>query len=296
MPPQLLQCQPLWEGLRGLLETWAKQTFGDELPASFSDRSLIAGKGVTEQFSERFGYICLPHSAVGLRAITFDRFAVTRYASLRLKQPADSLEGSPDLFLRLMADRPARELWKLITDTIAISAPLPEDFSVVDPAGVPDAIEADARLLKVVVSFVAEDDEEGWLLEGGEVPPEIQLYFEIESLKAYANAIEASAAARLKAGNNGQREHMRKNLRRSTIGLDAVLDRLQMTIADCSRLQVGQVIELPGAEPGVLSLCADTMNGSVPICSGELGTWKGQRALKLKSSLLESFVQEISEI
>ena len=72
--------------------------------------------------------------------------------------------------------------------------------------------------------------------------------------------------------------------------------REPLTLGACSRLEVGQVLELPGTESGQLSLYAETMNGNVAISQGELGVWKGHRALKLSEPLLDSFIKEIAGI
>jgi flagellar motor switch/type III secretory pathway protein FliN len=77
--------------------------------------------------------------------------------------------------------------------------------------------------------------------------------------------------------------------------LDAVLERLSLTIGECAKLEIGTVLPLSGAVAGKLSLTAETINGSVDIGSGELGVWKRQRALKLSTPVSVSFVQEIAE-
>ena len=89
---------------------------------------------------------------------------------------------------------------------------------------------------------------------------------------------------------------LRNSVRHSAIRLDAVLAKLPLTLGACSRLEVGQVLELPGTESGRLSLYAETMNGNVAISQGELGVWKGHRALKLSEPLLDSFIKEIAGI
>jgi hypothetical protein len=45
-----------------------------------------------------------------------------------------------------------------------------------------------------------------------------------------------------------------------------------------------------------LVLSADTVSGSLPISQGELGAWKGFRALKLRSPVPEDVIREIAEI
>jgi hypothetical protein len=66
-----------------------------------------------------------------------------------------------------------------------------------------------------------------------------------------------------------------------------------MTIGECAKIEVGTVLPLAGADAGRLSLSANTINGSVDIGTGELGVWKCQRALKLRTPNSENFAQEI---
>ncbi|MEQ9315423.1 MAG: FliM/FliN family flagellar motor C-terminal domain-containing protein [Henriciella sp.] len=260
-------------------------------------KTPLNGKAAEAAIHERFGYICLPYSTTGLRAIALDRGMAIRYAGLKLNQTGDHLANAPDLFLRLMSDQPAKRLWKEIASAVPIGPALPDDFSVVDPAGIPQSIDPDEKLLKIVISLAEENGEEdGWLLEGGEELPELHLYYEYKSLVDFAHEIQKQTLRNVKHASEAGEKNLRKQIRSSTIHLDAVLERLQVSIADCSRLEVGQVLSLPDVEPGLLSVCAETMHGSVAIAQAELGTWKGKRALKFTSPILESFAQEIAEI
>lgn len=297
IPPAVQHCAPLWSGLEKASETWAKAVFDRDLVAEVVQKTAMTGKDAEPLIHERFGYICLPYTTTGLRAIALDRQVAVRYAGLKLKQPAEKLTASPALFLRLMCDQPARLLWKGLADAVQIGPALPSDFSVADPAGIPDSIEADTRFLKVVVSLAEEGGEEDeWLLEGGEELPELHLYYDFKSLADFAVKAQKAAPRDVRHASAAGEQNLRKQIRNSTIQLDAVLERLSMTIADCSRLEVGQVLALPDVEPGVLSVCAETMRGSVAISQAELGTWKGKRALKFTAPILESYAQEIAQI
>lgn len=296
IPPSLLKCEPIWSGLQSACEHWGKASFGGDLVATVVQKALVSGRELQSLVSERFAYICLPYPRDGLRMVAIDKASAIRYASLRLKQTTDELSSAPPLFLRLMCDHPARTLWKQIHEAVPVGY-LPDDFSVMDPAGMADSLEPDARLLKVAISLVdSGESEDGWLLDGGEELPELHLYYDLTSLVGYAGGLEAKASNKKKHGSPSNQESLRRNMRSSTIQLNAVLERISLTLADCSRLEIGQVIALPDVEPSVVSVCADTMHGSVAISKAELGTWKGKRALKLVSPVLESFAHEIAEI
>lgn len=294
--PVLQQCEPLWASLEAVGEKWAKVIFEHDLAAQVIQKTPLSGKEAEEQMSERFGYICLPYSTTGLRAVALDSSTARRYAAIKLKQASDTLSQSPRLFLRLMCDHPARTLWKELAKAIPVGPDLPADFSVVDPASLPDSFDPQEKLIKVVLAFAEEGEEDGWLLEGGEEFPELHLFYEAASLTRHAGLMHEKASTGKAAADPAGQANLRKQMRTSTIKLDAVLERLSLSLADCSRFEVGQVIPLPDVEPGILSLCAETMHGSVAISQAELGTWKGKRALKLTSPVLESFAQEIAEI
>ncbi|MGB3625691.1 MAG: FliM/FliN family flagellar motor switch protein [Henriciella sp.] len=295
--PAVQHCAPLWSGVQNACEAWAKAIFDHDLTATVVQKKPISGRDAEALIDERFGFICLPYTTTGLRAIALDRGVAVRYASLKLQQPGEKLAASPALFLRLLCDHPARFLWKEIANAVALGPALPDDFSVVDPAGVPHSIDPDTRLLKVVVSLSEEaGEEDNWLLEGGEELPELHLYYDYNSLTDFAIKAQKSAPRQVRQASEAGEKNLRRQIRNSTIQLDAVLERLPVTIADCSRLEVGQVLALPDVEPGVLSVCAETMHGSLAISQAELGTWKGKRALKLTSPILESYAQEIAEI
>ena len=80
------------------------------------------------------------------------------------------------------------------------------------------------------------------------------------------------------------------------IRLDGVLERLTLSIGECSRFEVGQLIALPDVDTTRVSLQAETVNGSVDIGQCEMGVWKRQRALKLKTPILEPFTRELAKL
>jgi len=67
-----------------------------------------------------------------------------------------------------------------------------------------------------------------------------------------------------------------------------------MSIADCARLEPGTVITLPGTDRAKLKITAQTVDGPVEIADGELGVWKHQRAVRLKSPIDPTFIKEVS--
>lgn len=287
--PSLLGCDAIWTPLATACARWASASLGLQLVGEVAGKTPLANTETEEQIREQFGYICLPCEAGGLRAISISRPLAQQYVAKRLKEPVEAIETSPPLFLRLMCDKPARALWSDIREALPIGPVLPKDFTVVDPAGMPGALDDAGRMLRIHVALRDKADSEGL-----SDPFWLSIYFELDALEAYAAEAEAQLASARSVRPAINRDGLRKSIRASSIGLEAVLTHVPLTVAACSRLKVGQVVELPDAEAGKLALHARTMTGSVEISQAELGNWKGQRAIKLTTPILENFIEEIS--
>jgi hypothetical protein len=287
--PSLLACDEVWTSLAAACGRWADNSLGLRFQADVTTRSPLSSKYADEQIREQFGYVCLPSAFGGLRALSISAPLAGRYVARRLKEDIDKLTAMPALFLRLMCDKPARALWAAVADAVPVGQPLPEDFAVVDPSGVPGSLDDAGRLLQVTVALRDKADAEGL-----SDPVLLHFYYELESLETFAQMLESRAADVRKTRPVINRDALRRSIRSSSIGLEAILTDIPLTVGECSDLKVGQVVDLDNAEAGKLSLHAKTLTGSVEISKAEMGTWKGQRAVKLTTPLLESFVQEIS--
>ena len=69
----------------------------------------------------------------------------------------------------------------------------------------------------------------------------------------------------------------------------AVADRVRMSVADCSRLTIGQVIGLPGLRFDHLELNVEMGEGPVPLTDAALGADKGVKAVRLNRGLDPAF-------
>ena len=292
LPPRLVQCAPLWDVLAGAVRRWSSKVYSGDLDATITSRRIVSAQDAQKRFAERFSFSPLTMPAGALIAVSIDRPGATRYAASRLHQPGSSLEDASDLFLRLMNEQTAHSLWANVQHAIGAS----EEAALGDPAALPDIIGPSARLAQVSILLAAEGGEDGWLLEGGEEVPEIRLYFDLAKLEKVADRVRARVLADGDAKEQPDRAALRSRLRQSSIRLEAVLDTVPMSVGECSRLNVGDVMALPGIEAGRLTLCAETMNGRAAIGEGEMGNWKGHRALKLNGPVIESFIREIAEI
>jgi len=73
------------------------------------------------------------------------------------------------------------------------------------------------------------------------------------------------------------------------VEVQAVGDRVRMSVADCSRLKIGQVISLPGLRFDHLELNVEMGDGPVPLTDAALGADKGMKAVRLNRGLDPSF-------
>lgn len=82
-------------------------------------------------------------------------------------------------------------------------------------------------------------------------------------------------------------EHIYQSLKTATVPIRAVVESCKMTVADCTRLEVDDVIALPGASLQAVSLQTDMAEGPVNIGMASLGIYKSNWALKLSADLNE---------
>lgn len=78
-----------------------------------------------------------------------------------------------------------------------------------------------------------------------------------------------------------------KSMKTATIPIRGVVETCTMTVADCTRLEVDDIIKLPGASLQSVSLQTEMREGTVKIGKATLGVYKSNWALKLSSDLNE---------
>ncbi|MDP3459142.1 MAG: FliM/FliN family flagellar motor switch protein, partial [Hyphomonas sp.] len=120
--------------------------------------------------------------------------------------------------------------------------------------------------------------------------------FDLDYVQRRAIEFEQQAARQRHAASSQGRGALRESVKSSMITIEGVLDRIPMTIGECSRLEIGQIIVLPDVDTARVSLQAETVNGTVDIGHCEMGVWKRQRALKLKTPILEPFARELAKL
>lgn len=295
IPPTILQCAPFWELLTASVAHWTTSVFALESSPSISLRKVLTGSDSGDRIADCFAFTSLSAGDGAICAVALNRSSAMRYAAIRMHQDASGFRKAPDLFLKLMVERAAQSLWTTMSEALEPDSQFGEPVTLTDLSGRSDALGDSDPYLNVRFCMSGDGDEDGWLLEGDEEPPEMQLVLNIDKVRAIVRNMQVHTDSHPAKPGAG-RDTLRKRVRESSVSLDAIIDRLPLTIGECARLEVGQVIALPNVEPGRMTLCAETINGSFPISHGELGVWKGFRALKLDAPVPESVIREIAEI
>ena len=92
--------------------------------------------------------------------------------------------------------------------------------------------------------------------------------------------------------DNPWTRHMRNSLDTAIVPVRAVVETCRMTVADCTRFEIGQVIELPGVSLQSIGLEAEMSNSSVNFASAALGIFKSHRAVKLIENMDSEFCSD----
>jgi hypothetical protein len=86
-----------------------------------------------------------------------------------------------------------------------------------------------------------------------------------------------------------ERPHLPPRLGPCHVEVRAVGDRVRLSVADCTRLEIGQTIPLKGLRFDKLELDVDMGDGRVPLTDAALGADKGHKAVRLNRGLDPAF-------
>ena len=90
--------------------------------------------------------------------------------------------------------------------------------------------------------------------------------------------------------------HMHGTVLQSTLPLKVIVEVLNMSVADCTRLELGQTISLPGASHRHLSVSTESGSGLISLATSTLGVAKSNKAVKLLEDVDASFLSDIATI
>lgn len=284
LPPTLLRYQAFWDSLQTAVAPWAQANLNGGVLPHPEVRRVLPGPEAREMLDRRTAYYFNARLSPGICAVATDGSGAARVAATRLSQDVETSSEAPALFLKLMFEAPAIALWRDLAgvfdghDGEAPGSPLSE------PGLASGAFEASKRYLLTAYSVMPES-----------LRAQVWIVFDLDYL--LAGAAEADRLAALsKRPARGHMQALHDSVMTSTIRIDAVLDHVQMTIGDCSRLKVGDVLPLPETDPRFVTLQAETVSGNIEIGQCEMGVWKRHRALKLKEPVLQPFTEEIARM
>lgn len=285
IPPTILQYQDFWDMLQAKVAAWIFDTFGIETKGTPDIRKVVPGNIAASQLDGLQSLVFSARVSPGLCALGVDTAGAALNAGQRLSQADSPMDGASALFLKLMFEAPGLGLWRSLAASLDGHLQAGGAASLTDPAGAAGGFDPAHRYLMIGFSFAK-----------GEAKARLWLVFHIDYVLRHAHEVLDQGSSRRGAAGGRAHDSLRASMRSSTILLDGVLDRLQMTIGQCSRLEVGQVLPLSEADTSRITLRAETVNGSVAIGVAEMGVWKRQRALKLSTPILEPFTQELAKL
>ena len=279
LPPSVLQNQAFWMSLESVIANWLDETLGGENQLRLQSREVCRGKALSDDLfgAYLYGFKGVPHDFIV--AVSIDNLIAARVAAGKLDQSPEALAEAPQLFLQLLLEKPAAGL----ANDVATAFGMVGDGEDGPEAVSFESLDVDGNCL--LIYYLCDID--GQAIRIG-------VALKLDKIIAYASTAEDGVASTDGAGENKSATLSEPRVQNSSVQLDVILDRVPMSVAECVRLEPGSVISLPGTHRSKLTISAKTVDGPVDIAVGELGVWKHQRAVRLKSALEPSFLQEVS--
>lgn len=278
VPPSIMEAAPFWDSLQEVTKAWFVKIFGSDVNLVLDRRKGVSGAEIQEGLEEQIVFNFGTDISPGLRAVYVDSNCAIEIAAARMGESADALEESSNVLMRLLLEDPIASLWGNLSQSMT-----PNFIDKVDAPFADVSLPATGHFLEARLTC-----------ELNGKPSNITFVFAFDFVRARANELTRSGAG--PTVSSQLPETLRKSVRSSSIRLNAVLDHLELTIAECSRLEPGDLLELPAADTQKLVVSAETIDGNVDIGEGSLGTWRDYRAVKLQVPVSKTFLQEIADL
>jgi len=104
-------------------------------------------------------------------------------------------------------------------------------------------------------------------------------------------AFQEQAATETETEYDETSEILSRHIDQSVTALRAILENRKMTVADCTRLKIGQIITLPGVSLKDMKLEATLRDEKICVVKGALGIHKSNRAVKLTEDPSPEFIK-----
>lgn len=278
----MLQNRSFWMTLESVVGNWLDEILGGENKVRLQSREVCRGAALTDDLFGAYLYGFEAGDDDFIVAVSVDNLIAARVAANKMQQDPANLAEAPQLFLQLLLEAPARDLGLATASAFGMVGEGEDDEPPASVAFENLAVEGNCLLIYYLCD-----------LEGQAVRIGVALKLDKTIALAMASSDDGIAAAQNEEDNKppSLSEPLVQN---SSVNLEIILDRLPMSVAECARLETGSVITLPGTHRSKLIVSANTVDGPVDIAMGELGVWKHQRAVRLKSNIDPAFIQEVS--
>lgn len=275
-----------WQILLEGIEAWLLNFTNDVSTPNIAARTALAGNSASKATEETYGLVFSEAGSPEISAISFDPTLAKTLAAARLKRPVESLQDTPDVFLRLACEEPARLLWRKLFDTLPGMTDQAQDATLGSTELIETRLERDTRCLRVAIDF-----------DHGMTDAKLFIVFDMEQLERITRNYEKLLAKARPSKDSPAQETLRAIVKQSHLHLSVHIEQIEMSIAQCAALEVEDILPLPGIDMSELTLCAETMDGGlIELGEGSLGVWRHLRAIKLTAPIDEEISRELAEL
>ena len=265
---------------QGVVEAWGKTAFGPEMEPTLKQRKVMSSEDTKADLAE--DKILVTAAPAGFSVVAMDTSCAGAYAAKRLNDQPEAIAELSDLLLRLICEEPLGVIKAAVAKAFSDN---PEDTGEDSPSFgadfplAPGGFETSSRYLVIAYAFALEGVEAG-----------IKLVFELGALRKLAREYAKHGQGTGKLNGVRGTDKMRQTVLTSTVNIAAVLDRSELSLGECVRMEPGQIIPLPNIEGHRMMMAVETLEGHRDIAPADLGAVKEKRALKLTGAIDQSFV------
>lgn len=286
IPPSIQDAEEFWAKLCAAADAWILRGLDINALSTIAGREVLVGENAKANTGPGDIFLAMvPDHDFGLTAIALNRKLATMFAAKRMHQAEASLEDASDLFLGLICEDPMMLLKESVKAHLTGNRHNFKRGIDVDLSLAHGEIEPLARYVLVDVEVKIEQSKSS-----------LKLFFDYDILKQYLTTLATTNPTDSGSIELNKHSLIRNSLHKSDIRIDAVLERLEMSLGACSRLKIGQTLPLVNADQGSISIAVETISGSTDISQGRLGLWKQKRAIKLSTAISENFIRDLTAL
>jgi len=125
-------------------------------------------------------------------------------------------------------------------------------------------------------------------------PLGISLYLTHEIAQNILQVAQKKQSLKIIDPDNPWSQHMNTTMLSASRSLEIVIEDLKLSIAECTRFELGQIIALPGASHERLNIKTKSGQGKAILTTATLGVFKSSKAVKLNEDIDPDFLGDIS--